>query len=226
MSRDKISKKIEKYQSLIEDDERNYIGASSIGSDCLRAIWYQFKGVKAQSVPAKFRRTWAIGKALEQVVYNWLCDIGMVIWRNYPELVHPTMPFFKGNVDGVCVKGLKDNTPKAIIEIKTAKDASFKIFVKKGVKVWNPQYYAQIQAYMGLSGENELNRINSTYILVLNKDNSDISDELVTFDPEFYKKLEEKAAFVYGANAEPPRIHGSALWYQCKMCKFNKVCHK
>lgn len=223
MSRDKISKKIEKYQSLIEDDERNYIGASSIGSDCLRAIWYQFKGVKAQSVPAKFRRTWAIGKALEQVVHNWLCDVGIVVVRNWPELVHPTMPFFKGNVDGVWMKSrykIHDQKPKAIIEIKTAKDASFKIFVKKGVKAWNPQYYAQIQAYMGLSG------IHSTYILVLNKDNSDISDELVLFDPEFYKKLEEKAAFVNGANVEPPRIHGSALWYQCKMCKFNKVCHK
>lgn len=220
MSRDKISKKIEKYQSLIEDDERDYIGASSIGSDCLRAIWYQFKGVKAQKVPAKFRRTWAIGKALEQVVHNWLCDIGMVIWRNYSELVHPTMPYFKGNVDGIWVKSHTDHTPIAIIEIKTAKDASFKVFVKKGLKVWNLQYYAQIQAYMGLMS------INSAYILVLNKDNSDISDELVTFDPEFYKKLEEKARMVYGANVEPPRIHGSALWYQCKMCKFNKVCHK
>ena len=223
MSRDKISKKIEKYQSLIEDDERDYIGASSIGSDCLRAIWYQFKGVKAQKVPSKFRRTWAIGKALEQVVHNWLCDVGIVVVRSWPELVHPTMPFFKGNVDGVWMKSrykIHDQKPKAIIEIKTAKDASFKIFVKKGVKAWNPQYYAQIQAYMGLSG------IHSTYILVLNKDNSDISDELVLFDPEFYKKLEEKAAFVNGANVEPPRIHGSALWYQCKMCKFNKVCHK
>lgn len=227
MSRDKISKKIEKHQSLIEDDERDYIGASSIGSDCLRAIWYQFKGVKAQKVPPKFRRTWAIGKALEQVVHNWLVDVGIVVWRNYPELVHPTMPYFKGNVDGIWVKSLKDHTPKAIIEIKTAKDASFKIFVKKGLKAWNPQYYAQIQSYMGMSGENELNRINSAYILVLNKDNSDLSDELVTFDPDFYKKLEEKARMVYGANVEPPRVGtGSALWYQCKMCKFNKVCHK
>jgi hypothetical protein len=223
MTRDKISKKIEKHQEAIENDSRDYIGASSIGSDCLRQIWYQFKGVKAQKVPTKFRRTWAIGKALEQVVHNWLVDVGIVVWRNYPELVHPTMPFFKGNVDGVWMKSrykIHDQIPKAIIEIKTAKDASFKIFVKKGVKAWNPQYYAQVQAYMGLSG------IHSTYILVLNKDNSDISDELVLFDPEFYKKLEEKAAFVYGANAEPPRIHGSALWYQCKMCKFNKVCHK
>lgn len=220
MTKNTLTKYIEKYQSTIEDDERDYIGASSIGSDCLRAIWYQFKGVKAQNVPPKFRRTWAIGKALEQVVYNWLCDIGMVIWRNYPELVHPTMPYFKGNVDGIWVKSERDHTPKAIIEIKTAKDASFKIFVKKGVKVWNPQYYAQVQAYMGLIS------INSTYILVLNKDNSDISDELVIFDAEFYKKLEQKAQMISTAVMPPPKINGSPLWWQCKCCKFNKVCHK
>ena len=219
MNRNEIAKLIDLHQERDVEESRDYIGASSIGSDCLRQIWYQFKGVKAEKVPTKFRRTWAIGKALEQVVHNWLCDIGIVVWRNYPELVHPTMPFFKGNLDGVWIESRHNQTPKAIIEIKTAKDASFKLFVKKGVKGWNPQYYAQIQAYMGLSG------IHNVYIIVLNKDNSDISDDLVTFDPEFYKKLEEKAAFVYGANVEPPRINGSPIWYQCKMCKYNKVCH-
>ena len=66
----------------------------------------------------------------------------------------------------------------------------------------------------------------NTYILVLNKDNSDLFDELVTFDPVFYEKLLDKAKIIYGANVEPPRINGSALWFQCKICKFNKVCHK
>lgn len=223
MTRDVLSKKIEKFQLKTKDDTRDYIGASSIGSDCLRQIWYQYKGVKAEAIPAKFRRTWAIGKALEQVVYNWLCDIGMVVVRNYPELVHPEIPVFKGNVDGVLYAdryGIHDQKPIAIIEIKTAKDASFKIFVKKGLKAWNPQYYAQIQSYMGLSG------INSAYIVVLNKDNSDISDELVLFDEDFYKQLEAKAMMVSTAVVEPPRVNSSPMWYQCKMCKFNKVCHK
>jgi hypothetical protein len=126
------------------------------------------------------------------------------------------MPYFQGHFDGIMTWRKK----RAILEIKTAKDASFKIFVKKGLKEWNPQYYAQIQSYMGMSG------IFSTYILVLNKDNSDLSDELVLFDAEFYEKLIQKAQMIYGAKVEPPRVHGSPLWYQCKMCKFNKVCHK
>jgi len=214
-----LTKKIEEFQKIDIEDARNYIGASSIGSPCWRQIWYQFKNVKAERVPTKMRRTWAIGKALEELVHDWLYDVGIIIWRNHPELVHPTMPFFKGNVDGIWVKSLLNHTPIAILEIKTAKDSSFNIFAKKGVKDWNSQYYAQIQAYMGLSG------IYNTYILVLNKDNSDLGDELVTFDEEFYKQLCEKAQMISKAITPPPKINSSPLWYQCKMCKFNKVCH-
>ncbi len=215
MQRDELAKIIDLYHERVEDDARDYIGASSIGSECLRQIWYQFKGVKAEKVPTKFRRTWAIGKNLESLVIEWLINAGVQVqdWAlNYHA---KNMPYFQGNFDGVVFVGDK----KSILEIKTAKDASFKIFVKKGARIWNPQYYAQIQSYMGMSG------INSAYILVLNKDNSDISDELVLFDEHIYKKLMEKAAMIYGAHVEPPRINGNPLWYQCKMCKFNKICH-
>lgn len=213
-----LTKRIEKMQEKIEDEKRDYIGASSIGSDCLRQIWYQFKGVKAENVPTKFRRSWAIGKCLEGIILDWLEASGVKIARLWFDLRSKKVSCFQGHLDAVWIDS-KGNA-KAIIEVKTAKDASFKIFVKKGCKIWNPQYYAQIQAYMGMSG------IFNTYILVLNKDNSDLFDELVTFDPVFYEKLEDKAAMIATAHVEPPRVHGSPLWYQCKMCKFNKTCHK
>jgi hypothetical protein len=216
MTRDTLTKRIERYQEKIVDDERDYIGASSIGSDCLRQIWYQYKGVKAEMVPTKFRRTWAIGKKLEGLVVEWLVTAGIEVERNNFTYHASDMPYFQGHFDGIMTWRKK----RFILEIKTAKDASFKIFVKKGLKVWNPQYYAQIQSYMGMSG------IFSTYILVLNKDNSDLSDELVEFDPAFYERLKEKALMISTAVVAPPRVHGSPLWYQCKQCKFNKVCHK
>lgn len=207
---------IEKSQARVTDEPRYYIGASSIGSDCLRQIWYQYKGVKAEEVPTKFRRTWAIGKKLEGLVVDWLKDAGLLMDLEYQIYRARNVPIFQGNLDGIVFLG----KTKAILEIKTAKDSSFKIFIKKGIKVWNPQYYAQIQSYMGMSG------IHSTYILVLNKDNSDLSDELVKFDKEFYEKLEAKALMISKAVTAPPRVHGSPLFYKCKMCKFNKTCHK
>jgi hypothetical protein len=202
----KLTKLIEKSQEHIEDELRNYIGASSIGSDCLRQIWYQFKGVEAESVPARFRRTWAIGKRLEGLVIEWLEDAGVTVSRSNKTYHAINVPIFQGHFDGIIRIGKKD--------------ASFKLFRKNGLKVWNPQYYAQVQSYMGMSG------IFSTYILVLNKDNSDLYDELVLFDEMFYQALVAKALMISLAVIEPPRIHGSPLYFKCKMCKYNKVCHK
>ena len=215
MSHNKLTKIIELSQERIEDDARNYIGASSIGSDCLRQIWYQYKGVKAQSVPPKVRRTWDIGKRLEELVIQWVLYAGMVVERTNVTYHAINVPIFQGHLDGLIIIGKK----KSILEIKTAKDASFTIFVKKGLKSWNPQYYSQIQSYMGMSG------IESAFVLVLNKDNSELYDEFVEFDPDHYESLEQKAIMIANAVVSPPRVNGSPLWYQCKICKFSKVCH-
>lgn len=217
MSKNELSKKIEKIQSRDDRKTRDYIGASTIGSDCLRQIWYEFKGFQATEVPTKTRRTWNIGKVLEGTILDWLVEAGIEVCRTWDDLQAIEMPYFKGHLDSVWMKGGK---PFAIIEIKTAKDASFVIFVKKGLKSWQPQYYAQIQTYMGMSG------IHKAYILVLNKDTSDISDEVILFDEAFYKKLCEKALMIANAHVPPPKVNGSPMWYQCKMCKFHKVCHK
>jgi hypothetical protein len=217
VKKNELSKKIEKIQSRDDKKTRDYIGASAIGSDCLRQIWYEFKGYQGLDVPTKTRRTWAIGKHLEGLILNWIEETGIKIERTWYDLSAEDMPYFQGHLDSVWMKKEK---PFAIIEIKTAKDASFMIFIKKGLKGWNPQYYAQVQSYMGMSG------IHKAYILVLNKDNSDISDELVTFDKVFYEQICRKAFLIANIEEAPARVHDSPLWFQCKMCKFNKVCHK
>ena len=216
MKNNKLTSLIQKYQEKIEDDVRDYIGASSIGSDCLRQIWYQLKGVKGEAIPTKFKRTWAIGNRLEGLIIEWVREAGIKVQTDSYTYTAQDMPYFQGHFDGIITYRKK----KSILEIKTAKDASFKVFVNKGLKVWNTQYYAQVQSYMGMS------RIYSAYILVLNKDNSDLFDEFVTFDSDYYEALKLKARMIYVSVEEPPRINSSPMFYKCKMCKFIKVCHK
>jgi hypothetical protein len=216
MTRDTLTKQIEASQALIKDDVRNYIGASLIGSDCLRQIWYEYKGYPSIGVPTKTRRTWAIGKHLEGLILDWIEDAGIKISRIFNNFEDSLSPL-KGHADAILIeKGI----PVRIIEIKTAKDASFRIFCGKGLKEWNKQYYSQVQTYMGMSGAM------GAYMFVLNKDNSDISDEFIPFDEEHYQMLQEKASMIARAELPPPKINGSPLFYKCKMCKFNKVCHK
>lgn len=212
METGKLSKMIDKIK--YEDDApRGYIGASNIGSDCLRQIWYEYTNAPSSEVSNKIRRTWAIGHRLEDFVIELLKLAGIQFEDYQIELSDHVQEYFRGHFDGLMVN------PHAILEIKTAKDASFKLFVKDGCQKWNPRYYAQVQAYMGMSG------VHSAYILVLNKDNSDIHDEEVEFDPHFYMAIREKARLIHEAEIPPPRINGSPLFYMCKMCRFRGVCH-
>lgn len=217
MTKGKLSTLIDNYHSKVEDDSvRDYIGASSIGSDCLRQIWYEFNGFKGGDVDPKLRRTWHIGKTLEFVVLDWLRSCDLDASESWLDLRDSELPYFRGHVDSMLSK---DDEPIAILEIKTAKDSSFAQFVKAGLKKWMPKYYAQVQAYMGMSG------IHTAHVLVLNKNNSELFDEEVSFDEAFYESLKEKAKMIYEAKIEPPRINGSPIWFQCKMCKFREVCH-
>ena len=211
----KISKLIDSSQEQKIDEVRNYIGASSIGDECYRKIWYSFNGMGAQDVSAKTRRTLAIGKTLEGLIINWIKDAGVRIEYVNFTLNSKDVPIFQGHIDSLIFFGKESS----VLEIKTAKDSSFQTVTKKGVKIWSNQYYSQVQSYMGML------EINSAYLLVLNKDNSNIYDEKVIFDPVFYSGLEEKAKMISEAIIPPPRINGSPLFYKCKMCKFNKVCH-
>jgi hypothetical protein len=213
MTNGKLSKLLDEMKYPVEE-ARDYIGASSIGSDCLRQIWYEFKGYKGANVPNKLKRTWEIGRRLELMIIDLLKQ-GGILFEDYQfQLSSVAYPYFKGHFDGLIIK------PRAILEIKTAKDASFKIFIKQGCKRWNTKYYSQLQSYMGLSG------VHSSYIIVLNKDNSEVFDELVLFDERYYSMLLGKAEFIYNCTEPPPRVNNSPMWFQCKMCKFKSICHK
>lgn len=198
----------------------NYIRASSIGSDCLRFIWYEYKNtiINTDHIPPRVKRTWQIGNKLESLVLQWLENAGIDICSTQADLKDAELDYFQGHVDGVwTVSGKK--TPIAIIEIKTAKDASFKLFVKNGLKKWNTNYYSQLQAYMGMSG------IFDAYLIALNKDTSDLHDEHVLFDKYYYDHLRDKAKMVYESVDAPARVNNSPLWFSCKGCKYRGICH-
>ncbi len=211
MKTGKLTKIIES-QKVKDEERRTYIGASSIGSECLRQIWYDFTGAPASPIPLKLKRTFEIGKRLEGMVIDLMNDAG-VGTVDSPPFADAMFPYFQGNVDALLFE------LNAILEIKTAKNASYNLFVKSGLRKWNPKYFAQIQSYMGMSG------IPLAYILVINKDNSDLWDEEVNFDPDFYESLRQKAKLIFEAKTPPPRISSTPIWHQCRICKFKDICH-
>lgn len=198
------------------EDKRSYIGASSIGSRCERMIWYKYNQVESALITPKQQRIFAIGKRLEGMLIDCMTDAGLVINRIIEQLKDEEVPEFQGTPDAI----MKDDEGNdVIIEIKTARDSSFRIFSNKNLYNWNINYYSQIQSYMGMSG------IHQAYIIALNKDTSELHDEYVTFDEIYYEGLKEKAKRIIQMDSPPEKINKSSLYELCRFCSYKVVCH-
>ncbi len=213
-----ISKQID---SVVEksqvEEHRQYIGSSSIGNPCSRAIWYAYKGHPRKPFTAKQIRTFEMGKILEEMIKEQVRLLGFPLndGSNFASCYDEDVKIFQGNIDGM----LEIMGRHVILEIKTAKDSSFQTFVNKGLRAWNASYYAQVQAYMGMKG------VEDAYILVLNKNTGDLHDEYVQFDDLFYHELKARAKMISEAEEPPERINKSPLFYTCAMCQYKEVCH-
>lgn len=200
---------------------RNYIGASSIGHPCDRSLWLSYQGVQGLPFTAKQRRTFETGHRLEGMVVDYIEQAGFRVQR--PGDNEAGIPChdsevscFRGNMDGVIyISGIP-----FVLEIKTAKASEYKKFVDKGVMAWKPNYYAQSQSYMGMSG------IGQAVIIVLNKDTSDWHSEYVYYDDIFYGELRAKAASISAREDMPDKIKADPSYYVCQMCKYKDFCHK
>ena len=196
-----------------------YVGASSIGADCLRQIWYQYhhpsKAIKYDAMTNGFDVT----EILKAGVMNALKSSGISlilpsIQNHFLLFFDKDLPYFKGKPDAIW------NDEDAIIHIKVSKDSGFKQFVDAGLERWQPKYYSQMQAYLGMS-----ERLKA-YVLCINKDNNRIHDETVLFEPEYYSQLKMRALFVHEVDEPPQRINQSPFYIACKSCNFRNECHK
>lgn len=217
MTKGIITKLIDESFNHEAEVPRDYLGASMIGNPCLRSVWYSYNKIPTEPFTAKQKRTFAIGSLLESFILSSIEFSGCKVLRFCEALQDKEIPELKGHVDAY----LADSSfnPIAVLEIKTARDSSFKIFVNKGIKQWSPVYYAQLQAYMGMAG------INEAYIVVLNKDTSEIFDEQVLFDEIEYEVIKNKAKIILRADEAPEKINNSPLFYLCRMCRYKNICH-
>lgn len=217
-----LSKLIEQsLETKSSEAPREYIGASSIGNDCNRAIWYSAKGYISSSVSARLKRTFDLGKLIESMLLEYLDYIPeLKIIRpntvnNQLACADNMMPYFSGHIDALIVAYGEE----IILEIKSAKDDSFKKFIKDDLKQWSSHYYAQIQAYMGMYNKNK------AIILVFNKDTSQLHHELVYADDLYYCELQQKARTIWEAVEPPERINKNPSFYKCVNCLYKETCH-
>lgn len=206
-----ITEIIHKALASKRDEKRNYIGASSIGRQCSRAIYYQLHDAPKEPIKPSLALTFVLGHTVEAMLLDWI------------ESVHPIQrnvgligTIIEGHADAIITMDGVDY----ILEIKTANSASFNQAKKNGVFRWRPQYFDQVQAYMGMA------HVERAIVLVFNKDTSELYEELIAFDQLHYELIVERARQIKIAVEPPVKFSDSAMNFVCKFCEFRVHCHE
>jgi hypothetical protein len=199
---------------------RSYMGASGLGVECQRSLWYSFFKTLPIDNPVTLRK-FDVGNAFEPIVNKWLSDAGLTLFSTSSDGKQFGFSdgLLGGNCDGV-IKGIPgdENTPY-LLEIKTSNGFYFKQFVKDGIGC-NDKYKGQVQIYM-----NKL-RLKKCLFVVVNKDSQELYLEIVDYDEFEALRLIERGHQTSKMISEPERHYENKMNFHCKMCTYYKECWK
>ena len=221
-------------QASSHDAPRRYLGASLIGQECARRIWFSFRWALPRSFPATSYRAIQDGHRGEAQMAGWLRTVpGIELWTTDPDDPQRPIGFvacsghFRGHLDGI-ISGLYQapKTPhvwehKVCNETKWAK--LVKLIQQHGEKaalaLWDAVYYAQAQVYMH---QMDLTR---HYLTVGTPGNRQLVSCRTEYRAQAAKVLLKKAEQIITADRPPLKISDNPTWWQCKTCDYYALCH-
>jgi len=209
--------------STKEEDWRNHLGASLIGRECARELWYSFRWTTLKKFDGRMLRLFNRGHLEEPRFVALLMMLDCKVWqvdengKQFRIMGH--RKHFAGSLDAV-VLGIPDIPDEPVLaEFKTHGDNSFTKLVSGGVLAAKWEHFIQMQIYMGK------NNLKWALYCAVNKNNDAIHMELVQFDPIQYQKYLDRSAMIIDSPEPPPKISQSPGWFKCKFCDHKAVCH-
>lgn len=206
------------------DEFRNHLGASLIGRDCPRELWYTFRWATTRvDDDPRMQRLWNRGHLEEGRFMALLKMIGCKVYtsdengKQYKMSVHNG--HFGGSLDCVII-GCPDIPDEPILgECKTHNDKSFQKLIKGGVRSEKHEHFIQMQMYMGAF------KLRYAIYLAVNKNDDDLYAEIIAFEPELFGINIDRAGKIVAAVTAPTKISQTPGWFKCKWCDHLKVCH-
>ena len=212
------------YEAQSGSGFRPHLGASLIGKDCERALWFDFRWTTRRQHPGRLLRLFETGQLEEARLVRNLRSTGATVLEVDPETgrqirVEAHGGHFGGSLDGIALGLLEAPKTWHVLEFKTHSAKSFKELVAKGVRESKPQHFAQMQIYLHLTG------LTRAMYLAVCKDTDELHVERIEHDPLVAQGLLDKAQRVIQASLPPDRISNDPAWYLCRWCEHAQVCH-
>ena len=212
------------YETAQETGYRDHMGASGIGNECSRAIWYSFRWTTKARFDGRLLRLFETGQLAEARFVANLRAVGIEVHDVDPDTgkqfnVRDESGHFGGSMDAVALGLLEAPKTWHVCEFKTHNGKSFAKLVAEGVQKSKPLHYAQMQTYMHLTG------MERAFYLAVNKDDDNLYSERVNYDATYALRLVAKAHNIIGAANPPARLSDDPTWFQCKFCDHAATCH-
>lgn len=204
---------------------RQYLGASSIGDECLRKIHWQWRRPKPVD-KASTARVFARGHIFEKMLAEQFVLAGFNLQRGGPETEFTDADGrFRGHCDGIFRSGpeLDGGGYPALWECKALGEKSWKQIERDGLKKAKPAYYAQVQLYMAYLELTD----NPTIFSALNVENGQLVNLLIPFSPADAQAAIDRAVIILRAdqaNETLPRVTDDPSDFRCRFCSYSGEC--
>jgi hypothetical protein len=226
-----------------EEGFRSHLGASILGGECARHVWYSFRWTTELSFDGRVLRLFNRGHLEEPRFVAMLMMIGCEVWQFDAEGKQFRISWAEGHAggsgDGVA-RAIPDLDPAtaAVVECKTHGEKSFielagKLadwrayrkdptrlkFPGQGVRLAKFEHFVQMQLYMRKMG------LAAALYLAVCKNTDDLYAEIVTLDTEFADQFVDRGETLVWMKQPPPKINESPGFYKCRFCDDRPVCH-
>lgn len=204
---------------------RSHMGASLIGGECARSIWYGFNWAVKPKFKGQLLRLFNRGHLEEARFIACLLTIGVQVFQQDEKgnqfRISECGGHYGGSGDGVAI-GIPDVPAgqPCLLEFKTHNDKSFAKLKAEGVRSAKFEHYVQMQQYMRKMG------LACALYMAVNKNNDELYGEIVMLDIAVADQFLHRAIMLVPMREAPKRINESPGFYQCKWCDDYKVCHK
>lgn len=212
------------YEAESGDGYRDHMGASGIGHECDRNIWYSWRWATRRHFPGRMLRLFDTGNLAEARFVSDLRKIGVTVLDVDPDTgrqwnVRDASGHFGGSLDGQALGLIEAPKTWHALEFKTHSAKSFKELKAKGVQKAKPMHWAQVQSYMHLQG------LTRTFYLAVNKDTEELYQERIKYDVAEATRIVARAQRIIAATVPPSRISEDPAWFVCRLCDHAAVCH-
>jgi hypothetical protein len=204
------------------ENYRQYLGASAIGSECLRKVQYDW--MVDPVFPVRTKDIFARGHFFEDVSRQHLIAAGFKF--ALPERLEfkAADGLFRGHADGIIIAGpqLPALRFPCLWEHKALKAKGWKAIERDGLVGLYAPYAGQVAIYQAY-----LDVTNPALFSVVNADTCERLHLLVPFDAQLAQTMSDRAVTVIEATRAGellPRITEDANDWRCKICSHRDRC--